>query len=309
MAEPKDVITDPARVAALRRTGLLDSPAEAALDRLAQDAARVMGTPMGLITLIDEDRQVFKSAASDHPGGFGAEQEVPLSYSLCRHAVASGEPLVLPDARADPAFASHPAVKERGTAAYVGVPIVLKDGHAIGAICAVDVEPRDWSEEQLAVLRALASSAAEAIAAGTAAVDAALAATDQDAQDHGLAAAAAAVLRRHEAYAEALAAPDAFTQVGDERERQLRGAIVAAEAALMRSLERFDVQGSPDPALMRLRACCAGYIEAQHRRSAASLQFRRQGEGLTELEAAAALVGDAQQAMRLALRDGGLDQA
>jgi hypothetical protein len=82
MAE-QDPITSSHRVSALRRTGLLDSPPEEVFDQLARLAASATSAPIALVSLVDEDRQYFKSAVGELTGPMSAEQETPLSYSLC----------------------------------------------------------------------------------------------------------------------------------------------------------------------------------------------------------------------------------
>src|SRR3954453_14519071 len=101
MVEPKDPITDPKRLYAVRRAGLLDSPPEEDFDRLARAAAAAADAPIALVSIVDEDRQFFKSSTAE-TGPFTPERETTLSLSICRHAVASREPLLLPDARNHP---------------------------------------------------------------------------------------------------------------------------------------------------------------------------------------------------------------
>src|SRR4051794_28228610 len=90
-----DTVTrDPGRLAALRATGLLDSPPEDACDRLTKPAARALTAPVALISLVDEDRQFFKSSVGlDEP--WRSARQTPLSHSFCRHTLHSREPLVV----------------------------------------------------------------------------------------------------------------------------------------------------------------------------------------------------------------------
>ena len=156
MPDPNDPVADPARLAALRRTGLMDSPPEDAFDQFTRAAARVMEAPLALVSLVDAERQFFKSVAGPVTGDTGAEQETPLSHSLCRHAIATRGPLVLPDARADPRFSDHPAVT--GDAAvrfYAGLPLHAH-GEVVGTLCLIDDKPRDLSEAEDRMLADLA---------------------------------------------------------------------------------------------------------------------------------------------------------
>ena len=95
MAEPTpNSLADPARLAALNRLNLLDSPSEAGFDRLTRVAARVLGAPVCLVSLVDARRQFFKSAHG-LGGPAGEARETPLTHSFCQHVVTSGAPLVV----------------------------------------------------------------------------------------------------------------------------------------------------------------------------------------------------------------------
>ncbi|MFN3596108.1 MAG: PAS domain S-box protein [Rubricoccaceae bacterium] len=153
-----DRVLDAARLDALRRTGLLDSETEECFDRLARLAQRLTGAPVVLLSLVDERRQYFKSAlglAED----LAATRETPLSHSFCKYVVRSGQALVVEDARQHALVRDNPAVTEMGVAAYAGVPVSTPEGHTLGTFCAVDFQPRAWSETDLQVLQDIASAA------------------------------------------------------------------------------------------------------------------------------------------------------
>ena len=150
------------RIAAVARTALLDTPPEEAFDRLTRMAARLLGTPVSLITLVAEDRQFFKSATG-LPEPWASRRGSPLSHSFCRHVTASGEALVVEDTRRHPLLRGNPAVRELGWIAYAGVPLVTRQGHVVGAFSVVDGMPRLWSERDVALLRDLAACAASEI--------------------------------------------------------------------------------------------------------------------------------------------------
>ncbi|MDF1503448.1 GAF domain-containing protein, partial [Roseisolibacter sp. H3M3-2] len=146
----------PARLATLRATGLLDGASSPALDRLTALAARLLGVPTTLVTLVDADRQVGASV-----GGAGETAADPrLSHSLCRLVVESGETLVVDDAAEHPLVCDEPAVHELGVRAYLGAPLRTGDGHVLGSLCAVDGAARAWTAEQRALLEDLAGAAA-----------------------------------------------------------------------------------------------------------------------------------------------------
>jgi len=87
--------------------------------------------PVSLVSLVDAHRQFFKSH-SGLTGEFAEARQTPLSHSLCKHAVASKEPLIVSDAREHPLVADNLAVRDLGVVAYAGMPLVLADGHAVG---------------------------------------------------------------------------------------------------------------------------------------------------------------------------------
>jgi two-component system cell cycle sensor histidine kinase/response regulator CckA len=145
-------LTSPVRLAALHNTGLLETPAEDRLDAFTRLAAQFLDVPTVLISLVDAHRQYFKSVACD--GGAVSVGWHPLEASFCQDVVGTGMPLVMADARTEPAFA------DRGTKAraYAGVPLTTDEGHVLGALCAFDEKPRDWSERDIDVLTGLSAA-------------------------------------------------------------------------------------------------------------------------------------------------------
>ena len=141
---------------------LLDSPPEEAFDRLTRLAARLLGAPVALVTLPDDDRVFFKSAVG-LPEPWAGRRGTPLSYSFCRHVIASGAPLVVEDARRDPIVRNNPAIRELHWIAYAGVPLTISDGSTAGALCVIDALPRIWSPRDVALLEDLAASVATEI--------------------------------------------------------------------------------------------------------------------------------------------------
>ena len=148
---------DPARLAALEATGLVDTDPEEGFDRLTALSAQATGAPVSLVTLIGGDRSFFKSAhglPAVPPG-----RSVPLSHSMCQHVVASGEPLAVDDTRSHALLRDNGAVTELGAGAYLGVPLRSPSGHVIGTVCAVDLDAREWSDGDAAALLAAAAAA------------------------------------------------------------------------------------------------------------------------------------------------------
>ena len=153
----RTALRDEGRLAALRRTRLLDTPPEEVFDRLTRLVCRLLGVPAALVSLVEADRQFFKGALG-LPEPWATLRETPLSHSFCQHVVATGAPLRVEDARHDPLVCDNLAVPELGVVAYLGMPLATADGQVLGSLCAIDTEPRAWTAEDAAALRDLAAS-------------------------------------------------------------------------------------------------------------------------------------------------------
>ncbi len=145
------------RMDALRRTALLDTPAEEAFDRLARLTTRMLHVPVALVSLVDRDRQFFKSCVG-LPAPWCDARQTPLTYSFCIHVVATGEPLVIDDAHKHPVLKENLAVDQLHVVAYAGYPLKTPSGDILGTLCAIDTQPRQWTEEDLFILKDLAAS-------------------------------------------------------------------------------------------------------------------------------------------------------
>jgi ActR/RegA family two-component response regulator len=154
-APPAEVVQAPERLEALRETGLLDSPAESSFDRLTRLTQRLLAAPTALVSLVDRDRQFFKSQAGlGEP--YASARQTELSHSFCQWVVAAREKLVVEDARQHAVLKSNLAVRYMNVQAYAGVPIHAKGGEVIGSFCAIDHTARKWTEEELETLKDLA---------------------------------------------------------------------------------------------------------------------------------------------------------
>ena len=161
MTNPLEAMTTPApvpsneieRLAALRRYNILDTPPEAAFDRITSLAARLFEMPIALVSLLDESRAWFKSCY-----GFD-QQQVHRDASICSFAVLSDEVLVIPDTRQDVRFACNQFVQsEPGLRFYAGAPLLTADGLNLGTLCLLDSKPRTpLTFEQQATLVDLAA--------------------------------------------------------------------------------------------------------------------------------------------------------
>jgi PAS domain S-box-containing protein len=154
MIEPAIPTDEPARVQALRGLGVLDTADEERYDRLTRLAVRTFDLPVALVSLVDADRQWFKSCIGL------PDREVPRGISFCGHAILRDEPLVIEDARADPRFADNPDVTGGALIRfYAGQPLYAPDGHKVGTFCVIDRKPRSFDAADRALLADLATLA------------------------------------------------------------------------------------------------------------------------------------------------------
>ena len=143
------------RLLALARTGLMDTPAEGVFDQMTQELKEAFDAPIALLSLIDADRQFWKSSAG-LPAQLCDTRESPRATSICGHVVAANKVLVAEDTWRDARFANNPLLREQGIRFYAGAPLRSLDGRAIGSLCVMDTRPRKITkaEEALLVLSA-----------------------------------------------------------------------------------------------------------------------------------------------------------
>ena len=142
---------------------LLDTPASLVFDRFTKLVAEVFAVPVSLISVLDEDRQFFKSEVGlSEP--YKSRRETPLSHSFCQYVVRHGEPLVISDARENEQLRGNLAVPDLGVIAYAGAPIFDDDGNPIAALCAIDTKPRIWTSGEVSMLRTFAEQISNEIA-------------------------------------------------------------------------------------------------------------------------------------------------
>jgi signal transduction histidine kinase len=152
-----EIIQHPQRLARLRSLGLLDAPRDAAFDRLARLASKILNVPISKISLVDADRQFF-AGEYGMTGKFAEARQTPLTHSYSQHVVATREPLIVSDARQHPLTYDSPAINDIHAIAYAGVPIRISSGDVLGSFCVIDTQPRDWTPDQIALLHDMAES-------------------------------------------------------------------------------------------------------------------------------------------------------
>jgi len=150
MIKPAIPANESQRLQTLRDLNLLDTPAEERFDRVTRLAKQVFSTQIALVSLVDADRQWFKSRQ-----GLDAE-ETPRDISFCGHAILDDKIMVVNDADKDQRFCDNPLVcGDPNIRFYAGYPLAAPDGSRIGTLCVIDNKPKDVSPEQLQLLREL----------------------------------------------------------------------------------------------------------------------------------------------------------
>lgn len=159
LKRPGKPVDDEERIEALRSLDILDTPAEERFDRLTRLARRLFDVPIALVSLIDHDRQWFKSAA-------GLEvRETDRDLAFCAHAIADDEIFIVSDARRDARFADNPLVAgPPHIGFYAGCPITDMGDHKMGTFCIIDRRPRELSDDDIAALKDLAAIAERELA-------------------------------------------------------------------------------------------------------------------------------------------------
>jgi excisionase family DNA binding protein len=150
--------TEPERLLAVRALDIMDTPADAAFDRLTSLAAHATSCPMALVTVLSSERQWFKSRV-----GIEAA-ETPRSWAFCSHTILNGGLTMVEDASSDPRFRDNPLVTGAPHIRFYGAfPLVDSGGHRLGALCVLDREPRRLRDREIQSLRSLADLVSEEI--------------------------------------------------------------------------------------------------------------------------------------------------
>jgi diguanylate cyclase (GGDEF)-like protein len=160
MLVPTQPANETTRLDTLRALNILDTSPEERFDRLTRLAKRLFAVPIALVSLVDADRQWFKSCV-----GLTAS-ETPRDVSFCAHAILDDDIMMVPDTLNDPRFYDHPQVTgDPNIRFYAGCPLMVSNGSKLGTLCLVDVKPRELDGEERALLRDLARMAEQELAA------------------------------------------------------------------------------------------------------------------------------------------------
>ncbi|MEV4283195.1 PP2C family protein-serine/threonine phosphatase [Actinoplanes xinjiangensis] len=155
-------IFNPARLAAVQSTGLLDTESEEAFDALTRLAAQLTGAGRAFVTVVDERRSFWKSCIGTPDLPLQHRQNL-VHESPCHILVATDQPLISADARHDPRLRHVPAVTQLGIGAWAGFPVHDRDGHVIGGLCVVDDTARAWTQQHVQTLHTLTAAVSSEI--------------------------------------------------------------------------------------------------------------------------------------------------
>jgi predicted PurR-regulated permease PerM/methylmalonyl-CoA mutase cobalamin-binding subunit len=150
------------RLAELDGLNLLDTPTEADFDHVTERLTKLFNVRIALITLIDKNRQWFKSQTG-LPTDLAEARSTSRDVSLCAHVIANDEVLIVRDLARDPRFANNPFVKERGLRFYAGVPLRGPNGFPIGTLSILDAKPRELTRQEQELLKMIAADVMEQI--------------------------------------------------------------------------------------------------------------------------------------------------
>jgi GAF domain-containing protein len=149
------IIPDETRLRTIRALALFDTPSEEAFDRLTQLASRIVDAPVSLVSLVDRDRQWFKSMVG-LPEPWASQRQTPLSHSFCQHVVATNQPLIVSDSREVDFLKDNLAIPDLNVIAYLGMPLTTSSGAGLGSFCVIDGKPRTWTQDEIDILHDLA---------------------------------------------------------------------------------------------------------------------------------------------------------
>lgn len=150
-----DIIMSVKRLQVMRDLALLTNPEEPFFDSLTKLASEAIGVPVSLVSIVSNNYQYFKSMVG-LPEPWASDRRTPLSHSFCQHVVATGEPLVIEDAREVDFLKDNLAIPDLNVIGYLGIPITSPDGEGLGSFCVIDDRPHRWTESDIELMNAFA---------------------------------------------------------------------------------------------------------------------------------------------------------
>ena len=156
-------LADPARLQAIKQTGLLGVKEDPVLHRLTRLAAKTLGTSVALMSFVEEDGQFFASSWG-LPEPWATERGTTLLHSFCQHVVISNQPLLVSDARQHPLVQRNLAIQDLDVIAYIGVPLMDPNDNTLGSMCVIEHEPRQWRPQDVEILHDFAAAAMDRVA-------------------------------------------------------------------------------------------------------------------------------------------------
>jgi GAF domain-containing protein len=158
----RSVLRDPERLESVAMTRMLETTAGNFFDRIVALAAEALGAPSAAVAVVEEDQQRYWGAFGMETMGIYADT-VSLERSIAQFIVATGEPLIVPDACGDALLRDHPTVLDGPLRAYLGYPLTSAAGHTVGALSVADIKPRHWGLAHIEILEAFAGQVCQRI--------------------------------------------------------------------------------------------------------------------------------------------------
>jgi len=158
-------LADPARLQAIKATGLLGISEDPVLHRLTRLAAKTLDASVALMSLVEEDGQFFASSWG-LPEPWATERGTSLLHSFCQHVVVSNQPMLVTDARKHPLVQRNLAIQDLDVIAYVGVPLVDARDNTLGSLCVIEHEPRQWRAQDVEILHDFAAAVMDRVDSG-----------------------------------------------------------------------------------------------------------------------------------------------
>lgn len=142
------------RTKVLFQLSLINTSEETIYDKITQFTGKVINVPISMVSLVAPDHQFFKSGYG-LPEPIRSERRIPLDYSFCKHTTQQNMPLIVPDTRENSLVKDVLAVREFNIIGYLGIPLAIEGGKALGTLCVLEHEVRDWTETEINIMTEL----------------------------------------------------------------------------------------------------------------------------------------------------------